>query len=141
MTAQYDVSVEDIEYLKVREASLLARLWPKGEGPFLVLSRCMAVRGSGNDRLTNVDIDQALAASGVVVMAIDFRMPPAAQYPEPVADINFAIRWLRANAERFASRPGQDRPAWHIQRRPSGLARNNAPDRPALHGPRRCRDR
>ena len=55
----------------------------------------------GNDRLTNVDIDPALAASGVVVMAVDFRLPPAAQYPEPAADINFAIRWLRANAERF----------------------------------------
>jgi acetyl esterase/lipase len=47
----------------------------------LVLSRCMEVHGGawiGNDRLTNVDIDQALAASGVVVMAVDFRMPPAA---------------------------------------------------------------
>ena len=27
MTAQYDVSVEDIEYLKAGEASLLARLY------------------------------------------------------------------------------------------------------------------
>ena len=62
---------------------------------------------TGNDRLTNVDIDQALAASGVVVIAVDFRMPPAAQYPEPVADINFAIRWLRANAERFDVDPAK----------------------------------
>mgnify|MGYP002642482694 FL=1 len=108
MTAQYDVSVEDIEYLKAGEASLLARLYrPKGDGPFPGVVEVHGGAWIGNDRLTNVDIDQALAASGVVVMAVDFRMPPAAQYPEPVADINFAIRWLRANAERFDVDPAK----------------------------------
>jgi len=108
VTAQYDVSVEDIEYLKAREAALLARLYrPKGDGPFPGVVEVHGGAWIGNDRLTNVDIDQALAASGVVVMAIDFRMPPAAQYPAPVADINFAIRWLRANAGRFAVDPAK----------------------------------
>ncbi len=32
-------------------------------------------------------------------------MPPVARYPEPVADINFAIRWLKQAARRFGSSP------------------------------------
>lgn len=104
----YDVSVEDIEYLKVGEASLLARLYqPEGDGPFPAVVEVHGGAWIGNDRLTNVDIDQALAASGVVVMAIDFRLPPAGQYPEPVSDIHFAVRWLRANAGRFSVDPGK----------------------------------
>jgi len=38
------------------------------------------------------------------VLSIDFRMPPAVRYPETVAEVNFGIRFLKANAERFATR-------------------------------------
>jgi len=37
----------------------------------------------------------------VVVAALDFRNPPDATYPGSVADINYAIRWLKAAAARF----------------------------------------
>ena len=39
------------------------------------------------------------------MLSIDFRMPPAVRYPETVADVNFGIRYLKANAERFSTRP------------------------------------
>jgi acetyl esterase len=45
-----------------------------------------------------------LAESGVVVMAIDFRMPPQAMYPASLIDINTAVRWLKANAEHYGTR-------------------------------------
>src|SRR6516165_7617626 len=32
-------------------------------------------------------------------------MPPVARYPDTLADVNFGIRYLKANAERFATRP------------------------------------
>jgi acetyl esterase/lipase len=32
-------------------------------------------------------------------------MPPAARYPVTVADVNFGVRWLKANAVRLGSRP------------------------------------
>src|SRR5215470_3191123 len=39
------------------------------------------------------------------VLALDFRMPPAAVYPASVADINLGIRWLKANAARLGGDP------------------------------------
>ena len=59
---------------------------------------------TGGDRFNNVAIAEALAADGVVVLSIDFRMPPQARYPDTVADVNLGIRWLKANAEKFGSR-------------------------------------
>jgi len=38
------------------------------------------------------------------VLSIEFRMPPVARYPESVVDVNFGIRFLKANADRFATR-------------------------------------
>lgn len=61
---------------------------------------------TSGDRFSNVAIDSALSAAGVVVLALEFRMPPGGVYPAPVADVNFAIRWLKAHASEFHSRPG-----------------------------------
>jgi acetyl esterase/lipase len=46
-------------------------------------------------------MDRALAAMGLVVVAIDYRQSANYHYPESVADVNFALRWLRANAPKF----------------------------------------
>jgi acetyl esterase/lipase len=62
-------------------------------------------RWVSSDRLTNAVMDQAMAQAGAVIMSLDFRMPPAVRYPEPVADINFAIRWLKQSARRLGSLP------------------------------------
>jgi acetyl esterase/lipase len=106
MTALYDVNAEDITYRQTEAGPLLARLYrPFGNGPFPVLVSVHGGRWVSADRLTNAVIDQAMAQAGTVVMALDFRMPPAARYPEPVADINFAIRWLKQSAQRLGSLP------------------------------------
>lgn len=47
-----------------------------------------------NDTLIN----ETLAKSGVVVAALDWRMPPVAPYPAALTDINYAVRWLKARA-------------------------------------------
>jgi len=39
------------------------------------------------------------------VLALDFRLAPQWAYPASVADINYGIRWLKANALRLDSRP------------------------------------
>ncbi len=41
----------------------------------------------------------------MVVVAIDFRQSPQHRYPDSVADVNFALRWLRANASKFKASP------------------------------------
>jgi acetyl esterase len=60
---------------------------------------------TSGDRSNNQAIDQALAASGVVVAALDFRIAPRSPYPASIADVNFGIRWLKAHATELGSRP------------------------------------
>ena len=58
------------------------------------------VHSSDNDFIA-----KALAEGGIVVASIDFRMPPEASYPASLADINLAVRWLKARAAQYHSRP------------------------------------
>ena len=103
--ARFEVEVRDIEYRHHGGAPLLARLYrPKGEGPFPALIDVHGGAWASGDRLNNAPLDEALAKSGVVVMAIDFRMPPEHRYPASIADINFATRWLKTHAAEFGSR-------------------------------------
>lgn len=92
------IQVEDVEYLRYPSGPLLARLYrPKG-APHAALVSMHGGRWTRETRLTNAVIDEALARDGALVMALDIRMPPVARYPECVADINFAIRWLKRHA-------------------------------------------
>jgi acetyl esterase len=101
----YEVRTEDVEFARPGGKPLLARLYrPLGEGPFPGVVEVHGGAWTTNDRTTNEPIDRPLAASGVVVMAIDFRMPPAAQYPASIEDINLATRWLKANAAELGIR-------------------------------------
>ena len=43
-------------------------------------------------------MNSALAASGIVVAALDFRLAPQHPYPAQVVDTNYAIRWMKAQA-------------------------------------------
>lgn len=105
MPASFVVETEDIEYARPDGKALLARLYkPRGPGPFPGVVEVHGGAWTSNDRLTNTPIHQPLAESGVVVMAIDFRMPPDAGYPAALRDINAAIRWLKTNAEAQGTR-------------------------------------
>lgn len=100
------IHAEDLEYLRPQGGSpLLARYYrPEGPGPFPAVLEVHGGAWTSGDRFNNVAIAEYLAARGIVVLSIDFRMPPAARYPETVADVNFGIRFLKANAGRFATR-------------------------------------
>jgi acetyl esterase/lipase len=50
-------------------------------------------------------MDEKIAASGVVVAAIDLRVAPEAPYPASVADANYGIRWLKAKAREWKGDP------------------------------------
>ena len=106
MPAGNEIQIEDVAYLRHGGKPLLARLYrPGGVGPFPAVVEVHGGAWTLNDRTTNVAIHEALARSGVVVMAIDFRMPPEAKYPASLCDINFAIRWLKSHARDFNIRP------------------------------------
>jgi acetyl esterase/lipase len=99
------IHVEDIEYARPAGTPLLARYYrPEGEGPFPAVLEVHGGAWTSGDRLNNTVIGEYLAAHGIVMLSIDFRIPPVMRYPETVADVNFGIRFLKANAERFATR-------------------------------------
>ena len=102
----YDISVEDVEYIRHGDKPLLARLFkPHGQGPFPLIVELHGGAWCLGDRLMDVAINKPLAQSGVVVAALDFRMPPEASYPASLVDINYAIRWLKTQAPALGSRP------------------------------------
>ena len=102
----YDIEVEDVEYLRHGDRPLQARLFkPRGPGPFPAVVELHGGAWNLGDRLMDVAINKPLAQSGVVVAALDFRMPPVAPYPASLADINYAIRWVKTQAARWGSRP------------------------------------
>ena len=96
---------EDLEYHRPAGIPLVARFYrPEGQGPFPAVLEVHGGAWTSGDRFNNVAIAEHLAARGIVVLSIDFRMPPAARYPDTVADVNYGIRFLKANAERFGTR-------------------------------------
>jgi acetyl esterase len=106
MAATHEITVQDVEYLRHGDRPLLARLFkPGGRGPFPMVVDLHGGAWCRGDRLNDAPINEALARSGVVVAALDFRMPPIASYPASVADIHYAIRWLKTRAESLGGRP------------------------------------
>jgi acetyl esterase len=103
--ARYEIDTRDVEYRRDASGPLLARVYrPRGAGPFPALIEVHGGAWASGDRLNNAPLDSALAKSGIVVVAIDFRMPPQHRYPASIADIHYATRWLKAHAAEFGSR-------------------------------------
>jgi acetyl esterase len=103
-TAAYDV--EDVEYLRHGDKPLLARIYkPKGAGPFPAMVECHGGAWCQSDRLTEKLRHQYMASHGVVSIALDFRSGNTDPYPASVQDINYAVRWAKANARALKTRP------------------------------------
>jgi acetyl esterase/lipase len=102
----YEVHVEDVEYGGPPGARLLARVYRPVEAgtPAPALVDVHGGAWSLFDRTIDAYIDQALAACGMVVVALDFRQAPADPYPAAVADIVAGIRFVRANAALLGAR-------------------------------------
>ena len=101
-----DVRIEDVEYQRQGGRALLARLYrPAGAGPYPAVVQVHGGAWVNKDRTDNDFIARAFAESGILVASIDFRMPPEAPYPASLADINLAVRWLKARARLYGSRP------------------------------------
>lgn len=100
--AAFEIDIEDVEYIRHGDQPLLARVYkPRGAGPFPLAVEIHGGAWCRSDRLQDASLHEIVAKSGVVVAALDFRMPPDAAYPASIADINFAIRWFKAKAARF----------------------------------------
>ncbi len=101
-----EIDVEDVEYLRHGDTPLLARLFkPRGKGPFPAIVELHGGAWCLGDRLNDTAINELLARAGILVAALDFRVPPTASYPGSLQDINFGIRWLKTQAVKLSTHP------------------------------------
>ena len=102
----YEIKVWDVEYRRDPVRTLMARVYqPQGSGPFPVLLDVHGGAWNAQDRTANAPVDERLAASGILVVAIDVRLAEEAPYPASVADANYGIRWLKAKAREWNGDP------------------------------------
>jgi acetyl esterase/lipase len=101
-----EVETEELDFLSRNGVSLGARIYrPRGRGPFPAMVDAHGGAWIQGSFVNNDPINRPLAAGGVVVMAIDYSLPPAGTYPSSVADMNYAIRWLKKHAQRYDTKP------------------------------------
>lgn len=100
---RFDVAVTEVPFRR-NEAGrqLMARIYqPQGEGPFPVLLDLHGGAWTRKDRTANEPMDRAVAASGVLVVAIDMTLAGEAPYPASVQDASYGVRWLKAQAREW----------------------------------------
>ena len=103
---RFEIKVSDVEFRRTPTRKLLARVYqPQGPGPFPTLLDLHGGAWNDKDRLANAPMDEALAASGILVVAVDLTLGPEAPYPASVQDANYGIRWLKAKARGWNGDP------------------------------------
>jgi len=99
----FEIKTWDVEFRKAAKRTLMARVYqPQGGGPFPVLLDLHGGAWNNKDRTANSTMDESLARSGILVVAIDLTRAPEAPYPASVQDANYGVRWLKFKA-----------PEWH----------------------------
>ena len=138
--AKFEVKISETEFRRTAAGrQLMARIYqPQGAGPFPTLLDLHGGAWNNKDRFAEEPMDRAVAASGVLVVAIDMTLAPEAPYPASVQDANYGVRWLKAEAAELERRPVDGRRARQLQRRPRRRAARHAPARPALQRDSRC---
>ena len=105
--AKFGVKISETEFRRTAAGrQLLARIYqPQGAGPFPTLLDLHGGAWNNKDRFANQPMDLAIAASGVLVVAIDMTLAPEAPYPASVQDANYGVRWLKARAATWNGDP------------------------------------
>ena len=100
--AKFQVSTREVVYRQDGGQNWTATVYqPQGQGPFPALVDVHGGAWNGGARSNDRVMNHALAASGLVVLAIDFRLAPDHPYPAQIQDVNYATRWLKAHAAEF----------------------------------------
>jgi acetyl esterase len=104
---RFEIKVWDVEYRREPVRALSARIYqPQGAGPFPTLLDLHGGAWNNQDRTANAPMDERLAISGILVVAIDLRLASEAPYPASVEDANYGVRWLKFEAPELHGDPG-----------------------------------
>jgi acetyl esterase len=101
--AKFDLKVADVPFRRnAAGRQLYARVYqPQGTGPFPLVLDLHGGAWTRKDRSAEEPMDRAIAASGVVVVAIDMTLSGEAPYPANVQDANYGVRWLKSKAREW----------------------------------------
>jgi len=107
--AKFAITVSELEMRRNRAGRMLmARVYrPDGPGPFPTVLDLHGGAWNTKDRFAEEPMDRALAASGVLVVAIDLTLAPEAPYPANVQDANYGVRWLKWKAPSWGGDPSR----------------------------------
>ena len=105
--ATFELKVSEVELRRAPGGRMLmARIYqPQGAGPFPTLLDLHGGAWNNKDRMANAPMDEAVAKSGVLVVAVDMTLAPEAPYPACVQDANYAVRWLKWKAPEWKGDP------------------------------------
>ncbi|HEV8439770.1 MAG TPA: alpha/beta hydrolase [Methylomirabilota bacterium] len=110
LAAPYEVEETDMPFARPQGADLLARIYrPRGE-PAAPLAALVDAHGGAwarLDRTAGAIYGRALAACGLIVVAVDFRQGPDHKHPAASADVAAGVRYVRAHARRLGADPGR----------------------------------
>src|SRR5258706_3277128 len=98
--AKFELKVSGLQSGRTAAGRMLMARFsqPQGAGPFPTLLDLHGGAWNRKDRLAEEPMDRAIAASGVLVVAIDMTIAPEAPYPACVQDANYGVRWLKSKA-------------------------------------------
>lgn len=107
--AKFDLTVSEVEMRRNSAGRMLmARIYqPKGAGPFPTVLDLHGGAWNAKDRHAEEPMDRAVAASGVLVVAIDMTLASEAPYPACVQDANYGVRWLKSKAATWNGDPSK----------------------------------
>ena len=107
--AKFELAVSEVDLRRNGAGRMLkARIYqPKGTGPFPTVLDLHGGAWNNKDRFAEEPMDRALAESGLLVVAIDMTVAGEAPYPACVQDANYAVRWLKANAQTWSGDTGR----------------------------------
>ncbi len=100
---------KDVEYSRPDGKPLLLDIHvPDGPGPF---PAAIVVHGGGfdqgNQRSYVGPVLDVLTKAGFAWFSIDYRLAPLAHFPQPVDDVNNAIRWVKARTTEYHVNPAK----------------------------------
>jgi acetyl esterase len=107
--ATFELKVSEVELRRTEGGrQLMARVYqPQGSGPFPTVLDLHGGAWRRKDRLAEEPMDRVIAASGVLVVAIDLRLSEEAPYPASVQDANHGVRWLKSRAAEWNGDPSK----------------------------------
>ncbi len=98
----FHVSTSDVEY----QPGYQARVYRPEDTR--ALAAVLDVHGgnwTSGDRFQQALLDRALAANGILVVAIDYRLAPSYVYPASVEDVHTGTHWLRTRLRSVEAGP------------------------------------